>query len=234
MIAKKNPMPLRKASSARRRNPPISVLLADGHPVLRDGLRCLLERRPGVRVVAAVGDGSAAIREAERLKPDVVVMGITMPGLNGIEATRIIAERMPGIAAIILSAHASPLIARRAMEAGARGYLCKDAATEEVLRAVHAVADGKRYIGQGLAQGILQVRKGARNSDRALENLTESERNIVKLVAEGKSNPEAGAAMGLSPRTVETYRLRLMRKLGIENLPSLVRYAIRHGIIPLE
>lgn len=234
MIPKKNPMPPRKASSHRRGNPRISVLLVDDHPVVRDGVRSLLERRPGIRVVAAVGDGSAAIREAERLKPQVVVMGITMPGLNGIEATRIITDRMPEVAVIILSMHSSPLIVRRAIEAGARGYVCKDAATEEVLRAVHAVADGKRYIGQGLTQSLLNVQKDARNGDRTVEVLTKTERNIVKLVAEGKSNPEVGATIGLSPRTVETYRLRLMRKLGVENLPSLVRYAIRHGIIALE
>lgn len=224
----------RKAQAHRRGNPRIAVLLADDHPVVRDGLRCLLERQPDVRVIAAVGDGSAAIREAERLEPHVVVMDITMPGLDGIEATRIIADKMPGVAVIIFSVHSSPIIMRRAIKAGARGYVCKDAATEEVVRAVRAVAGGKRYIGQGLAQNPFDVQEGARNGDRTQEALTTAERNILKLVAEGKSNPEVAAAIGLTPRTVETYRLRLMRKLGIENLPSLVRYAIRHGIIPLE
>jgi DNA-binding NarL/FixJ family response regulator len=224
----------RKAHAHRRGSPRIAVLLADDHPVVRDGVRCLLERQPDVRVVTAVGDGSAAIREAERLQPHVVVMDITMPGLNGIEATRVIADKMPGVAVIIFSMHSSPNIVRRAIKAGARGYVCKDAATEEVVRAVRAVADGKRYIGQGLAQNLLDVQEGPRDGDRTQEALTTAERNILKLVAEGKSNPEVAATIGLTPRTVETYRLRLMRKLGIENLPSLVRYAIRHGIIPLE
>jgi len=138
------------------------------------------------------------------------------------------------VAVIIFSMHSSPIIVRRAIEAGARGYLSKDAVTEEVVRAVRAVADGKRYIGQGLAQNLLDVKKGARKADRTVEVLTTTERNILKLVAEGKSNPEVAVTIGLSRRTVETYRLRLMGKLGIENLPSLVRYAIRHGIIPLE
>jgi DNA-binding NarL/FixJ family response regulator len=224
----------RKAHAHRRGSPCIAVLLADDHPVVRDGVRCLLERQPDVRVVAAVGDGSAAIREAERLQPHVVVMDITMPELNGIEATRVIADRMPGVAVIIFSMHSSPNIVRRAIKAGARGYVCKDAATEEVVRAVRVVADGKRYIGRGLAQNLLDVQEGLGDGDRTQEALTTAERNILKLVAEGKSNPEVAATIGLTPRTVETYRLRLMRKLGIENLPSLVRYAIRHGIIPLE
>lgn len=224
----------RTAHAHRRGNSRIAVLLADDHPVVRDGVRCLLERRPDVRVIAAVADGSAAIREAERLEPHVVVMDITMPGLNGIDATRVIADKMPAVAVIIFSVHSSPIIVRRAIKAGARGYVCKDAATEELVRAVRAVAGGKRYIGQGLAQNLLDVQEGPRNGDRTQEALTTAERNILKLVVEGKSNPEVAATIGLTPRTVETYRLRLMRKLGIENLPSLVRYAIRHGIIPLE
>ena len=227
-------MPSPKAESNRRDNTRISILLADDHPVAREGMRCLLERRPDVRVVAAVGDGNAAIREAERLKPDVVVMDITMPGMNGIEATRVISDKMPEVAVIIFSMQSSPIIVRRALEAGARGYLSKDAVAEELVRAVRAVADGKRYIGQGLAQNLLDPQKGARKGDYAAEVLTTAELNILKLVVEGKSNPAIAVTIGLSPRTVETYRLRLMRKLGIENLPSLVRYAIRHGIIPLE
>jgi len=144
-------MPSPKADSNRRDNARISILLADDHPVVREGVRCLLERRPGVRVVAAVGDGNAAIREAERLKPDVVVMDITMPGMNGIEATRVISDNMPEVAVIIFSMHSSSVIVRRALEAGARGYLSKDAVAEEVVWAVRVVVDGKRYIGQGLA-----------------------------------------------------------------------------------
>jgi DNA-binding NarL/FixJ family response regulator len=227
-------MPSPKADSNRRDSARISILVADDHPVVRDGVRCILERRLGVCVVAAVGDGYAAIREAERLKPDVVVMDISMPGMNGIDATRIISDKMPEVAVIIFSMHASPIDVRRALEAGARGYISKDAVTEELVRAVRVVADGKRYIGQGLTQNLLDLQKGARNGDYTVEVLTATERNILKLVAEGKSNPEIAVTIGLSPRTVETYRLRLMRKLGIENLPSLVRYAIRHGITPLE
>lgn len=218
----------RKALPLRDGNPYLSILLADDHPVVRDGLQCILENQPDLRVVGAVGDGSAAIRETERLRPRVVIMDIAMPGMNGIEATRVIAERLPAVAVLILSMHSSPIIVRRAIEAGARGYIAKDGAAEEMVRAVRAVVEGQRYIGQGLAQGLFEMKRAG------VEALTPTERNILKLVAEGQSNAAIAATIGLSPRTVETYRLRLMRKLGVENLASLVRYAIRHGFIALD
>jgi len=227
-------MSLRTDVPARSRQNTISVLLADDHPVVREGAQCVLERHPDLKVVAAVGDASAAIREAERLRPDVVVMDITMPGMNGFEATRVIADNMPEVAVVILSMHSSPIIVRRAMEAGARGYLAKDAGPDELIRAVRTVADGNHYIGQGLAHSLLDVRKAPRPEEHAVDVLTTTERNILKLVAGGKSNQDVATMIGLSPRTVETYRLRLMRKLAIENLPALVKYAIRNGIIPLD
>ncbi len=224
----------RKADPRRNGNPYLSILLADDHPVVRDGLHCILERQPDLRVVGAVGDGSAAIRETERLRPQVVIMDITMPGLNGIEATRVIAERLPAVAVLILSMHSSPIIVRRAIEAGARGYIAKDCAAEEMVRAVRAVVEGQRYIGQGLAEGLLEVRKAGAAEPAGTEILTATERNILKLVAEGQSNSAIAAMIGLSPRTVETYRLRLMRKLGIDNLASLIRYALRHGFVSMD
>lgn len=210
------------------------MVLADGHPVFREGVRCVLERQPDIRVVGAVGDGRTVVREVERLKPRIVIMGISMPGMNGIETTRVLADRLPESGVIILSTHSSPVIVRRAIEAGARGYVPKDAAAEELVRAVRAVVDGKRYIGQGLAQGLLEVRNDDRSGDRATPGLTATERNILKLVSEGSSNPEIAAIIGLSPRTVETYRLRLMRKLQIDNLPALVKFAVREGITTLD
>jgi DNA-binding NarL/FixJ family response regulator len=227
-------MGARNSTSSRRERSDICVLLADDHPLVRDGVQSVLERQPDVRVVAAVGDGSAAIREAERLRPNVIIMDITMPGMNGIEATRVIVDRFPEIGVVVLSMHSSPIIVRRAIEAGARGYLAKDAAADELVRAVRMVAQGKRYIGQGLAQSLLDVHKPVAHGSPTVESLTATERNILRLVVEGKSNREIATLIALSPRTVETYRLRLMRKLGIENLPSLVRYAIRHGIVPLD
>ena len=212
----------------------ITVLVADDHPVVRDGVQFILAAQPDVRVIATVGDASAALREAVRLKPDVAVMEITMPGMNGIDATRVLTDILPSTGVLILSMHSSPIIVRRAIDAGARGYLSKGVASEELVRAVRAVAGGKRYIGQGLFQRLPGVQDGSQPHDRTLELLTTTERNILRLVAEGKSNSQIASSMSLSPRTVESYRLRLMRKLDLANIPSLVKYAIRHGLIPLE
>lgn len=227
-------MQARKSDPHGRGKSRIAVVLADDHPIVREGARCVLEAQPDIKVVAAVGDGSALVREVERCRPRIVITGISMPGLNGIEATRVIAERLPEAEVIILSRQASPVIVRRAIEAGARGYLSKDAAVEELVRAVRSVVDGKRYIGQGLAPSLLEVRSDDRDGDRATQVLTSKELEILKLVSEGSSNPEIAAIIGLSPRTVETYRLRLMRKLQIENLPALVKFAIRRGITTLD
>jgi DNA-binding NarL/FixJ family response regulator len=199
---------------------------------VREGIRSLLEDHPDLKVVGSVGDGLMAIYEAERLNPDVVVMDITMPGVNGIDATRAIAGKRPGAAVIMFSMHSSPIIVKRAMDAGARGYLHKETPIKEVVKAVRAVASGKTYFAPGVTSPATAgppMRGGG-----AEEALTGPERRILKLVAEGKSNPEIAELIGLTRRTVETYRLRLMRKLGLDNLPALVRYAIRHGIITLE
>jgi DNA-binding NarL/FixJ family response regulator len=197
-------------------------------------MRCILDQHSDLRVIAAVADAGEAIREAERIKPNVAVMDISMPGLNGIDATRLLTGKTPELGVVILSTHSSPIVVRRAVEAGALGFLSKDAGTDELVRAVRAAGAGERYISQRLAHSLLDARRSAGPRDYAVEVLTPTERNILRLVTEGKSNFEVAATIGLSPRTVETYRGRLMRKLSIENLPNLVRYAIRHGIIPLD
>lgn len=197
-------------------------------------MRCILDQQPDLRVIGAVADANEAIREAERVKPNVAVMDISMPGLNGIDATRLMTGKAPELGVVIVSTHSSPIVVRRAVEAGALAFLAKDAGTDELVRAVRAAGAGERYISQRLAHSLLDARRSAGPREYAVEVLTPTERNILKLVTEGKSNFEVAATIGLSPRTVETYRGRLMRKLGIENLPGLVRYAIRHGIIALD
>lgn len=209
------------------------MLVADDHGVLRDGLAAILRGHDDIKVVAAVADGAAAVREAERLRPRIAVLGLALSALNGIDTARALTEKAPDVSIIILSAQSSPLAARRALEAGALGFLGKESSGEDVLKAIRTVAAGKRYLGQGLAEKVVDEARTARG-EHQVQSLTATERNILKLVAEGKSNAEVADMIGLSARTVETYRLRLMRKLGIGDLASLVKYAIRQGITSLD
>ena len=227
-------MSSRKSSSAKQERNTISVLLADDHGVVRDSLQCLLESASDIRVVAAIPAVSEALTEIERLTPRVAVLKFEMNGVNGVDATRIIVEKSPHVGVIVLSDQSSPTVLRRALEAGARGYLTRESSGEELLKAIREVAEGKRYLGRGLAEGFVDLYRGGRSSAGGVEGLTVTERNILRLVANGGSNPSISKALGLSTRTVETYRLRMMRKLGVDNLASLVKYAIRHGIVPLE
>ncbi len=197
----------------------INVLLVDDHGVLRDGVQRLLESHTDIRVVATADDGHAAVERVAALRPDVVVMDISMPALNGLEATRRIVATSPATAVVILSMHSTPEITREAFTAGARGYLLKESAGDEVVKAVRAAAAGRRYRPETLA---------------AVERLTPREREVLQLIVEGKSNAETAALLALSPRSVETYRLRLMEKLDIEDLPALVKFAIRNGMTTLE
>ena len=209
----------------------IRVLLADDHAVLCDGLRQLLEMDPGIKVVAAVNDGHEAISRAAELLPDVVVMDISMPKLGGIEATRAIVGRAGTIGVVVLSMHSAEDTIRLALEAGARGFLLKESAGAEVGNAVRAVAAGGCYLGEGIALDKLESRRpgGLLNG-----KLTASERRVLRLVVEGKSNAEAAGILGLSVRTVETYRGRLMQKLQIDDVAGLVKFAIRHGLTTLD
>jgi DNA-binding NarL/FixJ family response regulator len=210
----------------------ITVLLADDHGVLRDGVRRLLEANSDIRVVAVADNGHEALEKATEVRPDVVLLDIAMPGLSGIEATRAIMARLPKTAVVILSMHSSTELVQEALRARARGYLLKEAAGEEVVKAVRAVAAGRRYLGAGITDLVIEGCIHGRGATAAL--LTARERDVLRLVVEGKSNIETAAALGLSPRSVETYRLRLMQKLGLSDLPSLVKFAIRHGITTLE
>jgi DNA-binding NarL/FixJ family response regulator len=212
----------------------ISVLLADDHGVLRDGVQCLLEINEDIRVIAAANDGAEAVRKAQQYQPDVVLMDISMPRMDGIAATRALRDKVPGAKVLILSVHSSADIIGRSMDAGARGYVLKESCGEEVVRAVRAVASGREYFGQGIAETLRGSDARTASGRAALEQLTGSERRILALVADGKSNAEAAALLRLSPRTVEAYRARLMHKLGIEDLPTLVKFAIRHGMTDAE
>jgi DNA-binding NarL/FixJ family response regulator len=216
----------------RREAAVIRVLVADDHGVLRDGLCRLLETDPEIRVVAAANDGHEAVAQAAAMRPEVVLMDISMPNMGGIEATRSIVNLAPETGVVMLSMHSAECTVREALDAGARGYLLKESAGAEVLSAVRAVAAGGRYLGQGL--GALHPGPARGDPGDLSARLTVSERRILRHVVEGKSNVETARLLGLSPRTVETYRGRLMEKLQVDDLPALVKFAIRNGLTSAE
>ena len=212
----------------------ISVLLADDHAVVRDGLRALLEAQTDIEVVGDAANGREVLRLAQQLHPDVVVMDIAMPELNGVEATQQMHDAYPSTQVLILSMHSTTEHIFRALQAGARGYLLKDSAGAEVVDAVRVVHAGRRYLSQKIAATVIDDYIAERHRASPLESLSSRERQILQLVAEGKSSTEIAAILFLSPKTVDTYRSRLMHKLDIGDLPSLVKFAIQHGVIQLE
>lgn len=211
----------------------IRVLLADDHAVVRDGLRALLEAQPGIEVVGDAANGHEALRQARQLHPDVVVMDIAMPEMNGIEAMEQMHDALPAMQVLILSMHSSTEHIFRALQAGARGYLLKDSAGSEVVEAVRAVHAGRRYLSHKIAAAVLDDYIAERRQVSPLESLSRRERQILQLVVEGKSSAEIGTLLFLSPKTVDTYRSRMMGKLDIADLPSLVKFAIQHGVTRL-
>jgi len=212
----------------------ISVLLADDHAVVRDGLRALLEAQTDIEVVGDAANGREVLRLAQQLHPDVVVMDIAMPELNGVEATQQMHDAYPSTQVLILSMHSTTEHIFRALQAGARGYLLKDSAGAEVVDAVRVVHAGRRYLSQKIAATVIDDYIAERHRASPLESLSSRERQILQLVAEGKSSAEIAAILFLSPKTVDTYRSRLMHKLDIGDLPSLVKFAIQHGVTQLD
>jgi DNA-binding NarL/FixJ family response regulator len=211
----------------------VRVFLADDHAMVRDGLRVLLEAHGDIRVVGEAGDGRSAVSEATRLRPDVVVMDIAMPDRNGIEATQLLAQAAPSARVIILSMHSTSEHVYRALRAGARGYLLKESAGAEVVDAVRAVHAGKRYLSQKVAEIVVEGYVGEAKAGSPVDALSAREREVLQLTAEGRTAAEIAKLLSLSPKTVETYRSRLMQKIGVEDLPGLVKFAIRHGLTSL-
>lgn len=211
----------------------IRVLLVDDHKVVCDGLHALLQTEEDIAVVGAAGNGYEAVQQAARLQPDVVIMGIAMPEMNGIEATEQIAKLKPAPRVLILTMHADADLIYRALQAGAQGYLLKEASGAELVDALRTVYAGQRYLSQRvstlLANAYVCLR-GACGCQSLLEVLSPSERQVLQLVVEGKSSAEIAERLSLSVKTIETYRSRLMHKLGITDLPGLIRFAIRHGL----
>lgn len=213
---------------------PITVFLADDHRIVRDGLRAILNREEGITVVGDSADGRQTVDRVTMLRPDIVIMDIGMPGLNGIEATRQIEEVRPSTQVIVLSMYGSSEHIYQALQAGARGYLLKEAAGTEVVDAVRAVDAGERYMSRHIKETVIDDYLRRRQMKSPLDLLTPREREVLQLVAEGQSSVEIANRLCLSPKTVDTYRSRLMRKLDIGDIPSLVKFAIRHGLTSLE
>jgi len=214
----------------------ITVFLADDHAVVRDGLRALLEAQHDIQVLGDAANGRDAVRRVAELRPDVVIMDIAMPELNGIEATQQILDLCPSTQVIILSIFSTAEHIFRALEAGARGYLLKESAGIEVVKAVRAVHARRRYLSQKISDTAIEDYLHQRKSVKVkspLARLSPREREILQLVVEGKSSAEIADSLPLSIKTVESYRSRLMKKLGIHNLPGLTKFAIQHGLTPL-
>lgn len=212
----------------------INAYLVDDHRILRDGLRMLLELQGDILVVGEAEDGRAALDGILRTRPDVVLMDIAMPELNGIDATQKIMLKLPKTKVIILSVHSDTEHIYRAFQAGAKGYLLKESAGVEVVKAVHAVYQDKQYISPKISDSIPLNYARMRKERSPFELLSAREREVLQLTAEGATSAEIAAKLTLSPKTVDTYRSRLMEKLGMQNLPELVRFAIKHGLTPPE
>ena len=220
-------------------NPPahsVRVVLADDHTLVRAGMRALLEKLPGVEVVGEANDGREALTLVKRLRPDVVLMDITMPGLNGLEAAARIAVEFKESRVIILSMHDNEEYYWRALKAGAAGYLLKKAATAELATALQRVLRGEIYLSREVSSRLLKKFpwQGAVDRKSPLEQLTARQREILQLIAEGQNTKGIADLLKVSPKTVEYHRMKLMAGLNVHDIPGLVRFALRVGLIPQE
>jgi DNA-binding NarL/FixJ family response regulator len=212
----------------------IRVLIADDHKVVADGLCHLLNAQRDIEVLEVVRNGREALSRTVELRPHVVLMDSNMPELNGIEATRLIRERCPDSRVLILSVHSNPLHVVRALRAGASGYVPKSSAGSDVVEAIRVVHGGKRYLHPTLSEEVLGQLVDNQPAEDPLARLSSRERQVLQLVAEGRSVADIALSLSLSPRTVETYRARMMEKVGIHDVAGLVKLAILHGLTTLE
>lgn len=208
----------------------IRIILVDDHALVREGVSRLLEAQPDMRVVGSFGDGDAAIRFAAREEPDVAILDIAMPQANGIDVARQLRDASPDTHLLVLSMHSNPEYVHQALLAGALGYVAKESAGPVLVEAVRVVHAGRRYLSESLGQEA--IRRSSQSSEERdpLGALSAREREVLRHTVEGRTIAETARRLGLSPKSVETYRSRLMTKLDIDDLPALVKFAIRHGI----
>lgn len=214
----------------------ISIVLADDHHVVRQGVRALLEAEADLRIVGEAGDGLETVQLVERLRPNILVLDLMMPGLNGLEVTRQVRLRSPQTRVVVLSMYADEAYVLEAMRNGAVGYVLKDASVAELVKAVREAALGRRYLSPPLSERAIEayIQKAQESMLDPYETLTTREREILQLSAEGYTNGEIAERLSISPRTAETHRSNLMRKLGLRTQADLIRYALRKGILPLD
>lgn len=217
--------------------PPIRVLLVDDHAVVRQGLRSLLARRADIAVVGEASDGREAVLLARRLRPDVVLMDVVMPGLNGVEAAARIHHELPGVRVVMLSGYSDTAQVLAAVRAGAQGYVRKSADIDELILAIQAVAHGNTYFSAELLGGFdaMELPQIAQKpGGGALDRLSQREREVLQLIGEGYTNREIAEVLGVTVKTVEAHITRIIQKLGIRRRGDLIRFAVRAGIAPLE
>ncbi len=213
-----------------------TVVVADDHPLVREGLWALLDSQEDFSVIGQAGDGLITLELVERLKPDVLLLDLMMPGLNGLEVSRQIAQRSPKTRVVIFSMHANEPYVLAALRNGAAGYILKDDSSDEVVRALREVAAGRRYLGGSLSERAIEAyaQKGQADPLDLYETLSTREREVLQLTVEDYKASDIATRLGISPRTVESHRAAFMRKLGLRNATDLIRYALRRGILPLE
>lgn len=213
----------------------LRILLADDHRIMREGLRALLQEQPTMTVVGEAENGRKAVQLAKELVPDVVIMDVTMPEMNGIEATTQIKASLPGVRVIALSIHTDRRFVIQMFRAGATGYLLKDCAFEELTRAIRTVSDGQAYLSPGIAGVVVEefLRTLASDGGTGVPSLSGREREVLQLTAEGRSMKEIASALHVSVKTIETHRRQIMTKLGVNSVAELTKYAIREGLTPL-
>lgn len=213
-----------------------TIVLADDHHVVRQGLRSLLEAEPDFSVVGEASDGLETAQLVERLQPDVLVLDLMMPGLNGLEVTRQVGQRSPQTHVVILSMHANEAYVLEALQAGAAAYVVKESTSAELVRAVREAVAGRRYLSPPLSERAIEayMQKAESAALDPYETLTAREREVLHLAAEGHNNAEIADRLFISRRTVETHRANLMRKLGLRSQTDLIRYALQRGILPME
>jgi DNA-binding NarL/FixJ family response regulator len=211
---------------------PIKILLVEDHDLVRAGIRSLLDSMRGIHVVAEAGDGESALDFVEEYRPDVVLMDIALPGMNGLTATAHITERYPDVRVIMLSMHVNDLYVAQALQAGALGYILKNASFTELEQAVRTVGSGEAYLSPPVSKHLaMDYIRRARGEPSSLEQLTPRQREVLKLIAEGRTTQQMADTLGVSVKTVESHRSQLMERLEIYDIAGLVRYAIHMGLI---